>query len=58
MTRRTPLIGIYGETGRYPIAIEIVCNSIKYLNRVTDTEDNSLLHHCLLENIKCQHKDS
>ena len=48
----TPLIGLYGETSTYPIAIEMLCNSIKYLNRLTDTEENPLLHQCLLENIK------
>ena len=47
---------LYGEIGRYLIAIEILCNSSKYLNRLTHTEENSLLHQCLLENLKSQHK--
>ena len=46
LNRYCPLIGLYGETGRYPLANMMLKNSMKYLIRVKDMEIDSLLYQC------------
>ena len=48
--KHTPIVGIYGETGRYPLLIEAINNSLKFLLRIIKTE-NILLNAALAENI-------
>ena len=58
INKRTPNFSIYGETGRFPLSIEVLCNSLKYYNRLLDMEEGSILHGCLVENMKFKQKDS
>lgn len=44
-----PNLGLYGETGRFPIAIEILSSCFKYLKRLK-TYPNMLLSACFEEN--------
>lgn len=55
LNKRTPIIGLYGETGRYPIEFEILSTSLKYFNRITEMNESSLLHQCLLDNTTFKH---
>ena len=49
VSRKAPNIGIYGETGRYPLAIEAVTNALKYWQRLQNIDKSSLIHHSFLE---------
>jgi len=43
VSKRAPNIGIYGEIGRFPLAIEAVLNSVKFWHRVQNMSNSSLL---------------
>ena len=58
INKKAPLIGLYGETGRIPLAIDMICNSLKYLNRLKDMPKNSILYQCYLANVDISHKNS
>jgi hypothetical protein len=49
VNKRAPLTGLYGETGRYPIAIEMICNALKYVQRLQSMPENSLLYQGYVE---------
>ena len=51
VNKRAPIIGLYGETGRFPLVIQIFTSSIKYLNRMQISVKNPLLSHCCTENL-------
>jgi hypothetical protein len=58
LNRHTSLISLYGETGRYPLVINMICNSLRYLDRVRLQEESSLLYQCWRENESFNHKSS
>ena len=58
INKKAPLIGLYGETGRVPLAVDMICNSLKYLNRLKDMPRNSILYQCYLANVDITHKNS
>ena len=58
INKRSPNFSIYGETGRFPLSIDLLCNSLKYYNRLLDMDEGSILHCCLLENMKFKQKDT
>ena len=41
---------IYGETGRWPLYIDIITNMVKYYNRILEKESSKLLKESLLSN--------
>ena len=58
INKRAPIVGIYGETGRFPIIFEILRKSINYFNRLIDMNDDTILSECLTENFHLKRKDS
>ena len=52
VNRRTPKTGLYGETGRFPLLNEIICNVFKYWLRIWDLSPNSLLHNAYVSNVR------
>ena len=56
VSKKAPTVGIYGETGRYPIAIEAVVNAAKYWHRLQTMDENSLAHKAYTE-MKRMHID-
>ena len=52
MHKKTALQAIYGETGRFPLFIDIVTNLLKYWSRLCKQPVDSLLYISLMENIK------
>ncbi len=48
--KKTSLDAVYGDTGRYPICINIIINILKYWSRLCSSS-NSLMHYSLNENI-------
>jgi hypothetical protein len=48
--KKTSLLGIYGDTGRYPIYFELISNAVKMYHRVTQSQPNSLLYEAYREN--------
>ena len=44
VSKKAPNIGILGETGRYPLAIESVINTVKYWHRLQKVHESSLIH--------------
>ena len=49
ISRKAPNIGIYGETGRYPLAIEAVINTVKYWFRAKSMNPSTLVHKAYIE---------
>ena len=41
VSKKAPKLAVYGETGRYPLLLEAILNSIKYLQRLTNLSENS-----------------
>jgi hypothetical protein len=58
VNRKAPIIGLYGESGRYPLVIEMLCNGIKNLQRIVAMPENSLLYQGYIENLNIKHQDS
>ena len=58
VNKKAPNIGILGETGRYPISVEAICNSIKYFIRILNSEDDSLLNKAYNECLKINDESS
>ena len=56
--RKAPTIGIYGETGRYPIVIDMLCNSSHFVERLKKMPHDSLLYQSYKENISSVNKNS
>ena len=51
VSKKAPNIGIYGETGRYPLAIEAVTNTVKYWFRAKNMDPSMLVHKAY--NVRC-----
>ncbi len=49
VSKKAPNIGIYGETGRYPLAIESILNTIKYWHRLQNIHESTLVHQAFNE---------
>ena len=49
MSKKAPNIGIYGETGRYPLAIVAILNTIKYWHRLQNIHGWTLIHQAFNE---------
>ena len=47
--RNTPLIGVRGELGRYPITIKAITRSIKYLNQIEKRAQGKLIKDAMQE---------
>ena len=45
--KRSSKIAIYGETGRFPLYIETIVNTLKYYNRLSSTKGSPLLKEAL-----------
>ena len=50
VNKKAPNIGIYGETGRFPLSLKAVCNFIKFWHRSANIDNNTLLHHAYVKN--------
>ena len=57
VNKRVPLIGLYGETGRFPLNIEMLISGLKYSSRLKKSKNN-ILNSCWLENQNNLHKKS
>ena len=57
VSKKAPNIGIYGETGRYPLAIDAMINSIKYWSRLNALDNEQLLKKAFNES-KRDHQNS
>jgi hypothetical protein len=58
LNKRTPIISLYGETGVYPLAIEILCQSMMFLTRLQNMPEDTLLYKCYHENLGLSIKNS
>ena len=47
----TPIIGIRGELGRFPLKIKATVTQIKYWNRLTNLPNNHILNCALKESM-------
>ena len=51
VNRRTPIIGIYGDTGRYPMYLTAMTSFVKYWYRLTKCDGNQpLLYNAFMHN--------
>ena len=51
VNRRTPIAGIYGDTGRYPMYISALTAFVKYWHRLSKCDEKqSLLYHAFIHN--------
>jgi hypothetical protein len=55
VNKRTTNIGVYGDTGRYPLTCSAALYSIKYWHRIANMniQDDGLLQSALKENLSC-----
>jgi hypothetical protein len=51
VNRRTPILAILGETGRFPLVLEVKRNMVKYWLRIKDLPADSLLYKAYIANI-------
>lgn len=58
VNRHTPIIGLYGETGRFPLAIMFLLNSLKYISRIDRLNESSILYQCYSNNKLLEDKTS
>jgi hypothetical protein len=60
VNRKAPNIGVYGDTGRFPITLSAAISFTKYWNRVAniDTQSNNLLHCAYMETMQQNAKGS
>ena len=49
VSRKAPIIGIYGETGRFPQAIEAIVNAAKCWHRLQDMKNTTVVHKAYTE---------
>lgn len=49
LNRRTPLIGLYGESGRFPLIIHWMKCSLRFVKRFNTMDTDSLLYECFQE---------
>jgi hypothetical protein len=49
--RRTPIIAIHGETGRFPLLLEVKRNIVKYWLRLKELPSDNLLNKAYIANI-------
>ena len=53
VNKRAPIIGLYGETGRFPLYISSIVSYLKYWHRLVNLADqNVLLNDAVSENVK------
>ena len=52
MNKKAPNIGVYGDTGRFPITIDAATNFVKYWHRLADLKEESanILYYVYKEN--------
>ena len=43
VSRKAPNVGIYGETGRFPMAIDALIHTVKYWYRLSEFDENSIV---------------
>ena len=55
VNRNTSNLTTLGELGRYPIQIMVIIRMLKFLERITELEDSSLLKEILLEQVRTLH---
>lgn len=58
VSRKAPTIGIYGETGRYPLAIEAIVNTVKYWHRIKNLKKSTLVYKAYSEMENAENEDS
>jgi hypothetical protein len=58
LNRQTPLIGLYGESGRFPIIFSMIKSTLKYMKRLQNLDEESLLYQCYKENRLFKEKHS
>ena len=50
---KTTLDAIYGDTGRFPLSLNVITNMLKiYWSRLCKQKENSIFKNCMMENIK------
>ena len=49
VSRKAPIIEIYGETGRFPLAIEAIVNAAKYWYRLQDMKNTTPVYKAYTE---------
>ena len=55
VNRNTSTLATLGELGRYPIQITVIIRMLKFWERITELEDNSLLKETLQEQVRTLH---
>ena len=55
VNRNIPKLATLGELGRYPIQITVIIRMLKFWERITELEDNSLLKKTLQEQVRTLH---
>jgi hypothetical protein len=50
VNKKSVKLAIYGDTGRYPLYLDIIINAVKYLNRLNKLVDNPLLSEAFMCN--------
>ena len=60
VNKKAPKLAVYGETGRFPLLVEAICNAVKYFLRLADFSvgENELLYHAFVENQGLKIKNS
>ena len=53
--QNTPKLATLGELGKYPIQITVIIRMLKFWERITELEDNSLLKKTLQEQVRTLH---